>query len=343
MSDCACKKTEPVVVPTPAVCAPVCYDEPVVTPEPCCLGCVYEDLDSNWVKPSGEAAGILPVCDATKFRQGQCVAVLGTNGLGGVYSIDSVGTDSIEVLIHDGDTFDIGGAGTIQGGRVYLLPVCPTTQQGLIDIVAPSIPPAFTLAIGPTSDSTHGFSLGIDGTGKLILVYSQTNFDSSVADALANLGVTWFVPVTNNVRVVLFSTEAAASGTLDVATAFSVSVPPNATHVRLMVDFFLMAGHDVPNAVAGDCSVMEGYLGFTGSSQFTLARGSESIYPAVISTEPANRRDLASWSQAIMDIPMTGGQIDWEYSRTIFPPVGRASAGHDAEGAVRLHGFLITP
>lgn len=348
MSDCGCNKTEPVVVPTPALCAPVCYDEPVTTPAPCCLGCVYEDLDSNWVKPSGEATGILPVCDATKFRQGQCVAVLGTNGLGGVYSIDSVGTDSIEVLIHDGDTFDIGGAGTIQGGRIYLLPVCPTTQQGLIDIVAPSIPPAFTLAIGPTSDSTHGFSLGIDGTGKLILVYSQINFEAQVATYLHTLGVSLFKPIANTTSLTLFnmpSPDALANttGTIDVAADFGVTVPSAATHVRLLVDFAVMAGHNNGSASAGDCSQMIGYLQFAGTSQFTLTRLSESIFPTVQSTQGASLRDGASRSQVVLDLPMTGGEVDWAFTHTLYHAIGSTDGGNDADAYARILGFLITP
>lgn len=344
MSDCNCNQTTPPpAATTPANCNPIpAYVETAIL-EPCCMACVFDDMVANWVKPVGEATGLLPVCDVTRFRQGQCVTVLGTNGLGGTYHVEAVLTDSIEVSIHDGDTYDVGGAGTVQGGRIYLLPTCPLTQAELISVISSAIPSEFVLAIGATSDTNHGYSLALDGDGKIILVYSQVNFEAQVISYLQTLGVTLFKPVTNTTWVMLFDSEAAASGTLDIATDFAVTIPPNATHVRLLVDFFVMAGHDNGAATPGDCSQMIGSLEFAGSSQFQLNRASESIYPAVQSIEGASLRDNGSRAEVAIDIPMTAGMVAWEYTRTLYHAIGSSDAGNDAEGSVRLLGFLITP
>ena len=137
---CGCTTPTP-DTPVPANCNPIPpYAEPVIPDAACCMACVFDDLEANWVKPVGEATGILPVCDVTRFREDQCVAVVGTNGLGGVYKVDAVLTDSIQVVIHDGTTYDIGGAGTVQGGRLYLLPTCPLTQETLIELIDSAIP-----------------------------------------------------------------------------------------------------------------------------------------------------------------------------------------------------------
>ena len=137
---CGCTTPTP-DTPVPANCNPIPpYAEPVIPDDACCMACVFDDLEANWVKPVGEATGILPVCDVTRFREDQCVAVVGTNGKGGVYKVDAVLTDSIQVVIHDGTTYDIGGAGTVQGGRLYLLPTCPLTQSEVISLISGSIP-----------------------------------------------------------------------------------------------------------------------------------------------------------------------------------------------------------
>lgn len=347
-TDCGCTPPADPVVPTPEICNPVTYDDPVATPEPCCLGCVFDELAAAWTKPAGEATNFVPVCDPTRYRVDQCVFIAGTNGLGGVYHIETIGETSIEVSIHDGATFDVGGVGNVIAGRVYLLPVCPTTQQGLINIIAPSIPPAFTLAIGPTSDSTHGFSLGIDGTGKLVLVYSQVNFEAQVATYLSALGIVLFKPVVNTTTKTLFnmpSPDALANttGTIDVAADFGVTVPASATHARLLVDFAVMSGHNNGSATPGDCSQMIGYLEFAGTPQFTLTRLSESIYPAVQSIEGASLRDGASRSQVVLDIPMTNGEIDWAFTHILYHAIGSTDGGNDADAYARLLGFLITP
>ena len=343
---CGCTTPTP-DTPVPANCNPIPpYAEPVIPDaSPCCMACVFDDLEANWVKPVGEATGILPVCDVTRFRDDQCVAVVGTNGKGGVYKIEAVLTDSIQVVTHGGATYDIGGAGTVQGGRLYLLPVCPLTQAALITNIESAIPSEFTLAVHASSDSAHGFSLEVV-SGQIKLVYDQAAFESQVVAYLQTLGVTLFKPVANTASLTLFnmpSPDALANttGTIDVAADFGVTVPSGATHVRLLIDFAVMAGHNNGGAAAGDCSQMIGYLQFAGTSQFTLTRLSESIFPTVQSTEGASLRDGASRSQVALDLPMTGGEVDWAFTHTLYHAIGSTDGGNDADASARILGFLI--
>ena len=70
---CGCTTPTP-DTPVPANCNPIPpYAEPVIPETVCCMACVFDDLEANWVKPVGEATGILPVCDVTRFREDQCV------------------------------------------------------------------------------------------------------------------------------------------------------------------------------------------------------------------------------------------------------------------------------
>jgi hypothetical protein len=345
MSTCGCTDTNP-ATPLPPNCNAIpAYEEPTVPDAVCCMACVFDDMEANWVKPVGEATAILPVCDATRFREDQCVAVIGTNGLGGVYKVDAVLSDSIQVVIHGGTTYDIGGAGTVQGGRLYLLPVCPLSQESLIELIGEAIPSEFTLAVHSSSDTTHGFSLAVD-SGKIKLVYSQVNFEAQIATYLNTLGVTLFKPVTNIVKLDLFNMPnpdplANTTGTIDVAADFGVVVPANATHVRLRVHFEVMAGNSV-GAVAGDESHIVANLGFNGSSQFAIEQYSQNVTPAVNSTEGFALRN-ASWTHINMDLPLTAGQVTWSFTHTLYPTTGKAAAGNDADAYVRLLGFLITP
>lgn len=346
MSNCGCIESTPAAT-APPNCSPIpaYVDPPTTETEPCCLACVYDELTVEWTKPEEETEIPLPVCDSSRYMQGQCVFVLGTNGLGGTYSITAILDDAITVEPHDGANFDVGGPGNVVGGRVFLLPSCPLTQQALIDIVSPEFPDDFVLEVHASSDTTHGFSLSVVD-GKIKLVYNQTNFEAQVLSYLQNLGVTFFKPVVNTVKLDLFNMPnpdplANATGTIDVATDFGVVVPANATHVRLRVHFEVMAGNSV-GAVAGDESHIVASLGFNGSPQFAIEQYSQNVTPAVNSTEGFALRN-ASWTHVNMDIPLTAGQVTWSFTHTLYPTTGKAAAGNDADAYVRLLGFLITP
>jgi hypothetical protein len=225
MSTCGCTDTNP-ATPLPPNCNAIpAYVEPTEPETTCCMACVFDDMTSNWVKPVGEATALLPVCDVTRFRQNQCVFVLGTNGLGGVYHVDALLDDEIQVSIHDGTTFDVGGPGTVQGGRVYLLPLCPLTQEELADLVSEAIPDGYQLAVTEDSDTGHGFSLLVVDN-EMKLVYDQGDFEEQVSAALSNLGVTTTkmeltdTPITLVASGDMDTSPYSDSGSINFASAF---------------------------------------------------------------------------------------------------------------------------
>ena len=339
-TDCGCNPPTDPEVPTPEICNPVTYDEPAATPEPCCMACVFDDMAENWVKPVGNATALLPVCDVTRFRQGQCVAVIGTNGFGGVYHIESVLTGEIEVSIHDGDTFDIGGAGTVQGGRVYLLPVCPMTQADLISLIEDAIPSEFVLAVDAGSDTAHGFALSVVG-GKMSLTYNQTNFEAQVAVALGNLGITYFKPELTDTEVILEATGTlntspyTSSGTIDYAADFGTTIPAGATHALLRVKFRLSAFESTTGQDAESAGTVEfeanAATAVHNTAQHTGASNAVGVNAGHVNTVDALRF-----------VPIDAGESDWTLNVTAYPtPVG-VSDSADALVHVFLVGWLIT-
>lgn len=339
MSTCGCTDTNP-ATPLPPNCNAIpAYAEPVAPETSCCMACVFDDLAANWVKPVGEASALLPVCDVTRFRQGQCVAVIGTNGLGGVYHIDAILTDEIEVTIHDGATYDIGGAGTVQGGRVYLLPVCPLSQAALIETIDSAIPSEFTLAVHASSDSTHGFSLAVD-TGQIKLVYNQTNFEAQVATALTNLGVTSFLPELTDTELIL---EAAGTlntspytsgGTIDYATDFSTTVPAGATHALLRVRFRLASWE----STAGQDAECDGTLEFEGNAA-TAVHNTAQHTGATNAVGPANGH--VNTVDVLRYVPIDTGTSDWTLNIEAYPTPTGVNDSADAAIQVYLVGWLI--
>lgn len=340
MSDCGCTNTTP-AVPLPPNCNAIpVYAEPATPEASCCMACVFDDMADNWVKPVGEASALLPVCDVTRFRQGQCVAVIGTNGLGGVYHIDAILTDEIQVTIHDGATFDIGGAGTVQGGRVYLLPVCPLAQSELISLIEGAIPSEFVLAIGATSDTTHGFNLALDGNGDLILQYNQTNFEAQVATALTNIGVTYFKPELTDTELILEATGTlntspySSSGTIDYAADFSTVVPTGATHALLRVKFRLSAYE----STAGEDAEATGEIEFE-------ANAATAVHNTAQHTGASNAVGVNQGHVNTVDVlrfvPIDAGESDWTFNATAFPTPGGVNTTADALIHVYLVGWLI--
>lgn len=339
MSTCGCTDTNP-ATPLPPNCNAIpAYEEPTVPDAVCCMACVFDDMEANWVKPVGEATAIIPVCDATRFRDDQCVAVVGTNGLGGVYKVDAVLSDSIQVVIHGGTTYDIGGAGTVQGGRLYLLPVCPLTQAELISQVSSAIPSEFVLAVHASSDTTHGFSLTVD-SGKIKLVYSQVNFEAQVATALTNLGLTYFQPELTDTPVILEATGTmntspySSSGTLDYAADFGTVIPAGATHALLRVKFRLSAYE----STAGEDAESTGEIEFEGNAatavhntaQHTGASNAVGVNQGHVNTVDALRY-----------VPIDAGESDWTFNATAFPTPGGVNTTADALIHVFLVGWLI--
>ena len=336
---CGCTTPTP-DTPVPANCNPIPpYAEPVIPDAACCMACVFDDLEANWVKPVGSATGILPVCDVTRFREDQCVAVVGTNGKGGVYKVDAVLTDSIQVVIHDGTTYDIGGAGTVQGGRLYLLPTCPLTQEALIELIDSAIPSEFTLAVHASSDSTHGFSLAVD-TGQIKLVYNQTNFEAQVATALTNLGVTYFQPELTDTELILEASGTlntspyTSGGTIDYAADFSTTVPAGATHALLRVKFRLSAYE----STAGEDAESTGEIEFE-------ANAATAVHNTAQHTGASNAVGVNQGHVNTVDVlryvPIDAGESDWTFDATAFPTPGGVNTTADALIHVYLVGWLI--
>lgn len=336
---CGCTDTNP-ATPIPPNCNAIPpYEEPTVPDAACCMACVFDDLANNWVKPVGSATAIIPVCDASRFRDDQCVAVIGTNGLGGVYKVDAVLSDSIQVVIHDGTTYDIGGAGTVQGGRVYLLPVCPLSQAALIETIDSAIPSEFTLAVHASSDSTHGFSLAVD-TGQIKLVYNQTNFETQVATALTNLGVTSFLPELTDTELILEATGTlntspyTSGGTIDYAADFSTTVPAGATHALLRVKFRLSA---YESTTGEDAEA-------TGEIEFE-ANAATAVHNTAQHTGASNavgvNQGHVNTVDALRFVPIDAGESDWTFNATAFPTPGGVNTTADALIHVYLVGWLI--
>lgn len=138
-TDCGCNPPTDPEVPTPEICNPVTYDEPAATPEPCCLGCYYEDMLTSWLKPSVEDEDtLLAVCDSSRFMVGQCISVLGSNGLGGVYKITALLDGAVSVDPFEPDLYDVGGPGTVSGGRIIPMAACPLTAEAITALVTPA-------------------------------------------------------------------------------------------------------------------------------------------------------------------------------------------------------------
>ena len=339
---CGCTTPTP-DTPVPANCNPIPpYAEPVIPDAACCMACVFDDLEANWVKPVGEATGILPVCDVTRFREDQCVAVVGTNGKGGVYKVDAVLTDSIQVIIHDGTTYDIGGAGTVQGGRVYLLPVCPLTQAALITNIESAIPSEFTLAVHASSDSTHGFSLAVD-TGQIKLVYNQTNFEAQVATALTNLGVSYPQMELTDTPITLVDTGDMttspfnASGTIDFAADFSTTVPAGATHAIIRVMNRLSASDVDPRTTGADAEA-ECTLEFATNAATAVHNASNNTEA---SDDVGPNRGHVNVVDTLRYVPLTAGETAWTFAATAYPTPAGANDGADTSVQVWLVGWLI--
>ena len=138
MSTCGCTDTNP-ATPLPPNCNAIPpYAEPAPSPEPCCLGCYYEEMQTSWLKPSVEDEDtLLAVCDSGRFMVGQCISILGTNGLGGVYKITALLEGAVSVDPFEPDLYDIGGAGTVVSGRIIPMAVCPLTAEVLTGLVTP--------------------------------------------------------------------------------------------------------------------------------------------------------------------------------------------------------------
>lgn len=343
MSTCGCTDTNP-ATPLPPNCNAIpVYAEPVAPDtSPCCMACVFDDLEANWVKPVGEATALLPVCDVTRFRADQCVAVVGTNGKGGVYKIEAVLTDEIELSIYDGTTYDIGGAGTVLGGRVYLLPVCPLTQAQVISLISGSIPSAYTLAVHSSSDTTHGFSLAVV-SNQIKLVYSQANFETQVATALTNLGVSYpqmeltDTPITLVASGDMTTSPFNASGSIDFATDFSTNVPAGATHAIIRVMNRLSASDVDPRTTGADAEA-ECNLEFASNAATAVKNTSNN-------TEASNNelpnRGHVNTVDTLRYVPLTAGEVAWTFAATASPTPAGANDGADAIVDVYLVGWLI--
>lgn len=339
MSTCGCTDTNP-ATPVPPNCNAIpAYAPPATPATTCCMACVFDDLEANWVKPVGEATALLPVCDVTRFREDQCVAVVGTNGKGGVYKVEAVLTGEIELSIYAGTTYDIGGAGTVQGGRVYLLPVCPLTQAQVISLISGSIPSAYTLAVHSSSDTTHGFSLAVV-SNQIKLVYDQTNFEAQVETALENIGVTYFKPELTDTELILEATGTlntspyTSGGTIDYATDFSTTVPAGATHALLRVKFRLSAYE----STAGEDAES------TGTVEFE-ANAATAVHNTAQHTGASNAVGVNQGHVNTVDVlrfvPIDAGESDWTFNATAFPTPGGVNTTADALIHVYLVGWLI--
>ena len=339
MSTCGCTDTNP-ATPLPPNCNAIpAYAEPATPETTCCMACVFDDLEANWTKPVGEATALLPVCDVTRFREDQCVAVVGTNGLGGVYKVEAVLTGELELSIYDGATYDIGGAGTVQGGRVYLLPVCPLSQEALIEAIDEAIPSEFTLAVHASSDTTHGFSLEVV-SGQMKLVYNQTNFEAQVETALGNLGVTSFLPELTDTELILEATGTlntspyTSGGTIDYATDFSTTVPAGATHALLRVKFRLSAYESTTGEDAESTGEIE-FEANAATAVHNTAQHTGASNAVGVNQGHVNTVDVLRW------VPIDAGESDWTLNVTAFPtPVG-VNTTADALVHVFLVGWLI--
>lgn len=338
-TDCGCTPPADPVVPTPEICNPVTYDEPTATPEPCCLGCVFDELAAPWTKPSGEATNFVPVCDPTRYRVDQCVFIAGANGKGGVYHVTAVGEDNIEVSIHDGTTYDIGGAGNVIAGRVYPLPLCPMTAQDLIDIVSTAFPDEFVLAVHSTSDTTHGFALSVV-SGQIKLIFNQTNFEAAVADALSNMGLTTFQPELTDTPITLVNTGVLntspfnSSGTIDFAADFSTAVPAGATHALLRIKHRLSSYEGTTGRDAEATADLE----FAGNA-------ATAVHNVVQHTGASNavgpNQGHVNCVDVLRYVPITAGEVAWTQTVTAYPtPVGTADSA-DVWVTAFLVGWII--
>lgn len=340
MSNCGCNNSTPAAT-APPNCSPIpaYVDPPTTETEPCCLACVYDELTVEWTKPEEETEIPLPVCDSSRYMQGQCVFVLGTNGLGGTYSITAILDDAITVEPHDGANFDVGGPGNVVGGRVFLLPSCPLTQQALIDIVSPEFPDDFVLEVHASSDTTHGFSLSVVD-GKIKLVYNQTNFEAQVATALGNLGVTYFQPELTDTPLILEATGTLntspyqSTGTIDYATDFGTSVPAGATHALMRVKFRLSAYE----STAGEDAESTGTIEFEGNA-------ATAVHNTAQHTGASNAVGVNQGHVNTVDVlrlvPIDAGESDWVLDVTAYPTPAGVNDSADALVHVYLVGWLI--
>lgn len=340
MSNCGCNNSTPAAT-APPNCSPIpaYVDPPTTETEPCCLACVYDELTAAWTKPAEEASAPLPVCDSSRYMQGQCVFVLGSNGLGGTYSITALLDGAIEVTPHDGANFDVGGPGNVVGGRVFLLPSCPLTPQQLIDIVSPEFPDDFVLEVHASSDTTHGFSLTVDG-GKIKLVYNQPNFEAQVATALTNMGLTYFKPELTDTELVLEAAGTlntspyASSGTIDYAADFGTTIPAGATHALLRVKFRLSA---YENTAGQDAES-------TGTVEFE-ANAATAVHNTAQHTGASNAVGVNQGHVNTVDVlryvPIDAGETDWTLNVTAYPTPSGVNDTADALVHVYLVGWLI--